>query len=924
MKLYPPQIESKIPAFVYDPNDLGRSTLKVPFQLNKSVSRNQIGGMSLIIKSVQNNKIQSKSEYLISSNILYDEKTKSYYSNFVLDFIPKIGQYYKVQIAFVEYKGRSENGNENLLGEIGYYSSIGITKCTTRPEVIIEGLDAGVSNISKYIYTGSYSQSMKDVTEKVYQYRFDITEIDSGIIFDSSGIQLHDSGTDTEVGKSIDVWTTTKTLDVNKNYAITYTVYTLNNLIVSSASYRIITIDTIDLSINANLISTLYSDDAYVDIHLTPKKHPSGKELLSGNFVLMRSSSKNNFEDWQEIHKFYLKDAYPKIHLWDDFTIQQGYQYRYALQAYNENGIYSNRLESIYYLCEEDEVYGKSTTQFIAEFEDAFLYDGERQLRIRYNPKIASFKSTVLESKVDTLGGKYPFVFRNGNVEYKEFTISGLISYLTDPSGKFLEAFTITHAERESTPSKEKYEEELTTALTRDNFKRERDFKLEVLDWLNNGKPKLFKSPAEGNYIIRTINATLTPNDTVSRMLHTFNCQAYEIADFTLENLIKYEIINIEEKVYKEMKIGMQYLSQILNSKNNYEYSFNTTGGAFYLSFDNQWSKLILQLSFLDNTVPSVFFNISNQTGHYEIPKDILKDNPVVGIKLIDGVAEDNATMTFGYFGMTSDNVFSYISDIVVEDVIEQYRGFDKSLSVNILENIEDFRQSIEDFYSIKVYPRKTISIYYDRFDNKYYYSKEDKVEVQGWDNTAIYKVTKEKIFGSGYYDEYYDGDPTIEDCKINEEINYKFILNRPDFADGLYSSDLSREEQSPLEEGEDSSLREKIDPCTSGRFEYIKNLKGIKDLRIGSGLICDIVYHLKTYKYTIEEEPHLSYYPVLSQFLKNYKVEKERYKELLYQGDSIMIRAQRMKMETAYSNYIKELEKIVKAGTGGNTIDAL
>jgi hypothetical protein len=62
------------------------------------------------------------------------------------------------------------------------------------------------------------------------------------------------------------------------------------------------------------------------------------------------------------------------------------------------------------------------------DFEDAYLFDGERQLRIRFNPKVTSFKSARLESKMDTLGGKFPFIFRNGNVEYKEFPISGLLS----------------------------------------------------------------------------------------------------------------------------------------------------------------------------------------------------------------------------------------------------------------------------------------------------------------------------------------------------------------------------------------------------------------------------------------------------------------------------------------------------------------
>jgi hypothetical protein len=91
-----------------------------------------------------------------------------------------------------------------------------------------------------------------------------------------------------------------------------------------------------------------------------------------------------------------------------DHTVSQGFSYKYAIQAYNSLGTYSNRM-----LNREGDV--------VCDFEDAFLWDGERQLKIRFNPKVSSFKSTVLETKTDTIGGKYPFIFRNGNVEYKEF-----------------------------------------------------------------------------------------------------------------------------------------------------------------------------------------------------------------------------------------------------------------------------------------------------------------------------------------------------------------------------------------------------------------------------------------------------------------------------------------------------------------------
>ena len=71
-----------------------------------------------------------------------------------------------------------------------------------------------------------------------------------------------------------------------------------------------------------------------------------------------------------------------------------------------------------------------------------YLYDGERQLRIRFNPKISSFKTVIQETKKTTLGAQYPYFFRSGNISYKEFPISGLISYIMDESNSFTQSFS--------------------------------------------------------------------------------------------------------------------------------------------------------------------------------------------------------------------------------------------------------------------------------------------------------------------------------------------------------------------------------------------------------------------------------------------------------------------------------------------------
>jgi hypothetical protein len=84
-----------------------------------------------------------------------------------------------------------------------------------------------------------------------------------------------------------------------------------------------------------------------------------------------------------------------------------------------------------------------------------------------------------------------------------------------------------------------------TTQLVGYNFSAERKFKLSVLEWLNNGKIKLFRSPAEGNYVVRLMNTSLSPNDSLSRLIHTFSSTGYEADSSDIHNLLDKQLIKI-------------------------------------------------------------------------------------------------------------------------------------------------------------------------------------------------------------------------------------------------------------------------------------------------------------------------------------------------------------------------------------------
>ena len=69
------------------------------------------------------------------------------------------------------------------------------------------------------------------------------------------------------------------------------------------------------------------------------------------------------------------------------------------------------------------------------------------------------------------------------------------------------------------------------------------------MEFLYDGEVKLFRSPTEGNMLIRVMDASLTPNQQVGRYLWSFSATAYEIAEHTYENLNKYNFLSYKPPI---------------------------------------------------------------------------------------------------------------------------------------------------------------------------------------------------------------------------------------------------------------------------------------------------------------------------------------------------------------------------------------
>lgn len=588
-RLYPPVIESTIHACY---NENGMVKLTIPFSMNRAVSQAQVGGFEIKIKTVQTGTVLYTLKTFNPTNYKMDE-IESYVIFYLNDVTKKmkVGQFYKIQLAYIEvdtskkqqYYNSLINGAITLekyeqfvgaLGITGYYSSIGTTKYTTKPTVRINDFKENSLNNFTNNYIGYYDQTNGDNSERVYSYRFDIYNLKNEIIA-SSGECLHNSSTDTNADWSVDNYFTGKDLPYDVIHKIQYTVTTANKMVVTSPKYRIIQRETIMPEIDVDLKIKQNFDNGYIDILLEPHKdfyvqraidistknnssqwldkiktikeqgfnddqaavlyanranltsiiNTTSSKNCTGSFLLSRASEDSEFSDWEPLCKIKFYEQVPEGFVYRDFTTIQGKKYIYSLQQYNDSGLYSKRLKS----------------QLItADFEDAFLYDGEKQLKIKYNAKMTKFTDTVLEAKQDTIGGKYPHIFRNGQVNYYEFPLGGLISYFMDEEHLFMS-------------EQELITDEKTINYTTDNIAQERLFKIAVLKWLNNGKPKLFRSPTEGNFIVRLIKVSLSPEQKLGRLLHNFSSTAYEIMDCTNFNLQLLKIIDLTEDITEQI-----------------------------------------------------------------------------------------------------------------------------------------------------------------------------------------------------------------------------------------------------------------------------------------------------------------------------------------------------------------------------------
>lgn len=544
--LYPPIVNSYMPAFVAKEGAICR----VYFSLSKFNSRSDFQSVHIsVTKQGSGASVVKKQDaaprYRITGIILNAKPVKVkdnlYYVDIMSEDIGKweIGWIYKIQIrlSMVDYdeivtQPTWLNANASNFSE---WSTVCTTKAIGENNITIPTFNYDsanpifntnlVLNISTLDILGSYSNT--DKSEMLYSYQMKLLKgeevlEDSGILYPNQYINANQFS-----------YSFKKELEENEYTFILE--YETNNKYIGQCEIKFNSQNFNSLEVPFNLLTaetdaetTVYEEEEEGRIGL--QLQIPAQESYFGNICIRRANELTNYSEWEDIkilnfnHEPLEEDYnYPVIY---DYTAISGISYKYGIQYINEYDIRGS-LKVI-----EEPI--KREYQF-----SYLLGENEQQLKLKFDNTLSNYKKNISDAKVDTIGSKYPFITRNGNMDYRSFNLSGLISYNMDEANLFLQ--------------KDFMGREMEGLY---DYTYEREFREEVLNFLYSDKPKLFKSPTEGNFLVRLMNINTTPNKSLNRMIYSFSADAYEITEPTLKNYIEYNFTSIGEATDDYRNLG--------------------------------------------------------------------------------------------------------------------------------------------------------------------------------------------------------------------------------------------------------------------------------------------------------------------------------------------------------------------------------
>ena len=312
---------------------------------------------------------------------------------------------------------------------------------------------------------------------------------------------------------------------------------------------------------------------------------------------ILRTTNHSAYKNWELVRDcvINLSANAEDIFIWEDYTVPGSIWCKYGYILIKPN----TKMQST--LCD----LGRPV---LCYFEDMYLDNINSHLRIRLDQDVSNYKYIVNEQITNTLGNQYPTITRSGKTKYRQFSISGTICaednrFENDIGIAYMTSSTLMHNESEKKIWDEKgiidtsnytilseqslinktkglYNYYQTQYLTPyriqnnvNNYIYEKEYRDKIISILYKNDVKLLRTLTEGNIIVKLTNISLTPNKELSRMIWSFSATATEIADDTIDNYNKYNILKTDK-----VTGHLEYQLRISDSEidNTPAYNFNS------------------------------------------------------------------------------------------------------------------------------------------------------------------------------------------------------------------------------------------------------------------------------------------------------------------------------------------------------------
>lgn len=579
--LYPPIMPDIQPAFIK------QKKCKIYFTLPPYNDLNDIKGYQLYILDSNNNSVIAKIEkenldFLQVANESQSRFFGEYYIEINGDIFPEQEIFYKIQMRFLS--------NTTLRNESSYseWSKVSLIKSIFQPVLEIKNLykEDNFEIILVHVPTeirGKLNINNQS-SEKLKNYSIQIFDLDSQKLFLKTDKRYPEK--DNQIYYSFK-----KALKDGVSYKMLIS-YTTSGLYTNFESFYF---KGVSIGEDKNIIEKFYAESntekgniKITTIFQTP---------YVGNLIFRRASSKNNYQDWEDIHignvNIDSQQNFVSSYSWEDSTVESGIFYKYGVAILKQH----NWRGSFHF-----------SKVIRSSFQDMFLTSDNKTLKIKYNPSISNFKYAVSEAQQVTLGSQFPFITRTGLSYFRNFSIGGLITtYMTtvkkpqlnEDSNSSNSLFELENTvpsfqEFDSFISKDQIfssEKNLQNQYDKENDIQqyenviwEREYRESVINFLYKNNVKLFRSETEGNILVKLTDINLQPMEQLGRMLYSFSANATEIDEYSLYNIDKYNIQSIG--TYKKVSFFRNELGQLRKI-----YTFNEKNRDILKNIKQHFSK---------------------------------------------------------------------------------------------------------------------------------------------------------------------------------------------------------------------------------------------------------------------------------------------------------------------------------------------